>query len=97
MDMGHHGTEGHISTSGEDLSKRIERYGKFEITCGENCAYGHEDGATNVIQLLIDDGVVNRGHRKNILNPEYSVAGIAIYKHKTYKWNCVHDYAGGMK
>ena len=97
MDMGHHGTEGHISTSGEDLSKRIERYGKFEITCGENCAYGHEDGATNVIQLLIDDGVVNRGHRKNILNPEYSVAGIAIYKHKTYKWNCVHDYAGGMR
>jgi len=41
--------------------------------------------------------VVNRGHRVNILNPEFGVAGIAIYKHKTYNWNCVHDYAGGMK
>ena len=95
-DMGENGKEGHISTNGDDLGKRIEKYGKVEITCGENCAYGYEDGLTNVIQLLIDDGVETRGHRKNILNPDYGLAGIAIYKHKTYIWNCVHDYAGGI-
>ena len=34
--------------------------------------YGNESAVFAVCDLLIDNGVPNRQHRKNILNPEFS-------------------------
>jgi uncharacterized protein YkwD len=45
------------------------------------------------MQLLIDDGIESLGHRKNILEPKYQWIGIAIEPHKTYRTNCVMDFA----
>ncbi len=89
--IGHTGSDG--STSGE----RMNRYGKWSITCGENCAYGSKSAREIVVQLLIDDGVSSRGHRKNILNPAFKKVGIGFSDKNNAPYGAVSvmDLAGG--
>ena len=96
-DMGKKGDYGHSSTNGWNMVERIENFVEWEATVGENCAYGLYSPLDIVLGLLIDEGVSNLGHRKNILNPNFKVVGIAIKPHKTYGTNCVQDFAGGVK
>jgi uncharacterized protein YkwD len=59
---------------------------------GENCSYGYFSAIDIVISLLIDEGVKDLGHRKNILNEGFNSVGVAIRPHKTYRVNCVMDF-----
>jgi uncharacterized protein YkwD len=61
---------------------------------GENCDYGTRDPLAIVLGLLIDDGVANLGHRKNILNTNFTYVGVSIAPHKKYEWDCVIDLLG---
>ena len=47
----------------------------------------------SVNQLLIDEGVSNLGHRKNILNPKYTKIGVGVDFHPKYEKVIVIDYA----
>jgi uncharacterized protein YkwD len=49
-----------------------------------------------VAALLIDDGIADRGHRKNILDPEVGVVGISCGPHKSYRVMCDIVHAGGF-
>ncbi|MEP5612497.1 MAG: hypothetical protein ABJP45_09625 [Cyclobacteriaceae bacterium] len=61
---------------------------------GENCAYGYDPtGLYFVMLLLIDDGVVGVGHRKNILFGEFKGLGAAIRDHKSYKYDAVQNFS----
>lgn len=54
----------------------MKKYQKFQHSKNnvrENLVSGNEDITMAVIDLLIDDGVSNRGHRKNILHPENKI------------------------
>ncbi|MBW4490944.1 MAG: hypothetical protein KME12_24530 [Trichocoleus desertorum ATA4-8-CV12] len=51
----------------------------------------------HVIQLLIDDGVKDRGHRKSILKPDYRMTGVACGSHAAYTTMCVMEYATEYK
>lgn len=62
-------------------------------TTGENCDYGSKKGLDIALDLLIDRGVPSFGHRKNILNSEYSRVGGARFLHPEYGWNAVFDYS----
>ena len=44
-----------------------------------------------VIQLLVDDGVSDRGHRRILLNKDMTHAGVAIDVHPKYGTICVID------
>jgi hypothetical protein len=96
LDMGKTGREGHTGSDGSTLPKRIARHGKWSYTIGENCAYGYDSAQSIVVGLLIDAGVPDRGHRKNILNPAFRFVGIGIRPHTKYRTNCVQDFAGGV-
>lgn len=88
---------GHITRNGSTPQKRIEKYGEWNINSGEDISYGSFEARQIVIALLIDDGVPDRAHRKNILNKHYKYAGVAYGKHPSYQVMCVIDYAGEYK
>ena len=96
-DQQKHGGLGHISRKGATPQKRIEKYGNWDICASEDITYGSVEARHIVISLLIDDGVPNRGHRENILNPCTHFAGVAKGNHPTYRVICVIDYAGDYK
>ena len=60
---------------------------------GEVINYGPETARMTVIMLVIDDGVPDRGHRKNLFNPDFRTAGAAIGPHKGYGAMTVVDMA----
>lgn len=92
-DTGPQGLTGHKGRDGSMPDERILRHGKATSASGENISYGPDDARSIVMQLIIDDGVPNRGHRKNIFSPKFMTAGVAIGKHKKYNTMCVINYA----
>jgi uncharacterized protein YkwD len=88
LESGKKGSTGH-----QGFKKRFEPLmGNPYMHVGENCSYGYEKAIDIVISLLIDDGVKELGHRKNILSQDFNSVGISIRPHKTYRVNCVMDF-----
>ena len=90
------GKTGHYGSDGSSPFERMNRYGKVLITAGENCAYGPKTGREIVAQLLIDDGVADRGHRIDILKSEFKKVGIGYNNEVNAPYGAVSvmDFAG---
>ena len=79
-----------------NLKVRLEKYCYFGFY-SENISYGYNDARKIVIQLLEDDNVPSRGHRKNILSRAFTHVGIGCGTHKRYNYMCVQDFAERYK
>lgn len=93
------GKTGHGKGKG-GMERRIMRHGKWAVAIGENVTYGPylaDRGRDVVAQLIVDDGVPDRGHRENIFNPQFRLVGVACGPHPTYEVVCVIDFAGGRQ
>jgi uncharacterized protein YkwD len=89
--------DGQLGHDGNDRSSpgdRISRYGSWSTTWGENISYSRKTAREVVLALIIDDGVRSRGHRNNIFNPKFNVAGAAFGSHARYRTVCTIDFAG---
>jgi uncharacterized protein YkwD len=90
--QGPRGELGHGGAGGSSPSERMRRHGVTARATGENISYGSA-GLQIVIDLIVDDGVASRGHRRNILDPGFRAVGIAIGPHRRYGTMCVMDLA----
>jgi len=96
VDEGTNGATGHQGRESGGPEERIERHCKPPAALGEVIFYGPGDARQVVMNLIIDDGVSGRGHRKNIFSPAFSTAGAAYGPHPGYEAICVVDFAGGQ-
>jgi uncharacterized protein YkwD len=71
----------------------MNRYGRWDVASGESITLGSNPARDVVLQLLIDDGVRDRGHRKTLLDRHYAVAGAACGPHREFQQICVIDFA----
>jgi cysteine-rich secretory family protein len=93
-DQGPRGVVGHDGSDGSTFDERVRRYGRWGISLTENISYGPSSPRDVVIDLIVDDGVRDRGHRHNIFDPVARVVGVACGRHTTYGYMCVMDFAG---
>jgi len=92
-EQGKSGVIGHVGRRSGGLSARTKRHGMRQNSIGENIAYGPNSPRAMVIDLIIDDGVPNRGHRKNLFNPTFTKAGISCGVHPLYETMCAIDFS----
>jgi uncharacterized protein YkwD len=88
--MNHRGTDGSMAWD------RVSRYGEWKSKISENMTFGPATPHDVIAALLIDDGIADRGHRKNILDPEVKLVGISCGAHKSYRVMCDIVHAGGF-
>jgi uncharacterized protein YkwD len=97
LDQGPQGSIGHNGSNRSTPFERINRYGRWQKTAGENISYGPSTAAAVVRDLIVDDGVPDRGHRINIFRPDYRITGVACGHHKTYRVMCAISYAAAYR
>ncbi len=92
-DMKQHRISGHNSSDGRTMYDRISKYYPKKAMA-ENLAFGFSSGLENVCILLLDKGVPDLGHRKNILNSTYglNITGVSIQSHPVYRYSATIDF-----
>lgn len=87
IESGKSGKQGH-----QGFEKRFKSVNKIFNAYGENCYYGRDNSLLIVIGLLIDYGISDLGHRRNMLDPGFNSVGVSIMPHKKFGYNCVMDF-----
>ena len=96
-DIGPKGLIQHDSSDGKTgVKERLRKYGNVVSCYGENLSFHCDDAKSVLIQLIVDDGVANRGHRENVFNQEFGVVGISTNDHKDFGTMTTLDYAGSF-
>lgn len=92
-EQGESGAIGHGGVQSPGMRERIDRHGKWNRQIGENIGYGPKEARDMVMQLIVDDGVPDRGHRKNTFSTVFHTAGVACGPHPGFGSMCVIDFA----
>lgn len=86
-EQGPRGGFGHRSADGRWPSDRLQARGGGGYVA-EAISYGQGDTRDVIIQLLVDDGVPDRGHRTILLDPDYGHAGAGCGPHRAHQLMC---------
>jgi uncharacterized protein YkwD len=91
-EQGPRGATGHFSKNGDDPRDRVRGRGGGDYVA-ETITYGPPSAVEVVRQLIVDDDVPNRGHRRTVFAAEMRFVGIGCGPHKTYRVMCVAEFA----
>jgi len=72
----------HVGSDGRDFSSRIS-FSNYKKCASENIYTGKNDPLLSLIMLLLDIGYESKGHRENLLNPNFLEMGISIKQHRS--------------
>jgi hypothetical protein len=95
-DLQSSGKTGHKGSDGSTTEDRVNRYGNWMESIGENIAYDAPTAREVVIGWIIDDGLASRGHRKHLFDPSYRVVGVALTPLPNSSNMFVATFAGGF-
>jgi uncharacterized protein YkwD len=90
------GPKGLVQHKGLDGSEPADREGRHTAdisAVGEVISFGPGRARDVVLDLVVDDGVRGRDHRKILLDPSFRLGGAACGPHATYGTMCVIDLA----
>jgi len=90
------GEVGHVGPRGDTFPQRLQRVGFYAGLTAEGISYGQMSAEDVVRQLIVDSGVRNRGHRRDIFGGAYQAAGVGCAEHARYGAMCVIQYAGAI-
>ena len=97
IDIGSHGLTGHEGSKGNLLIDRIEKYIEWDFTCAENLDFGFKEPENILMNMIVDDGSVDRNQRMNLFSKDFKFIGIGAAKHKNYNYCVVFVYAKGIR
>lgn len=87
---------GFIAHEGSDGKQPFDRIPKYcpDIDSGNENLVGNaaSDARVPVLELLIDDGIPSRGHRYNILDPDWRWVGVFHYSEKPNRYYTMHNW-----
>jgi uncharacterized protein YkwD len=86
------GAVGHGGSDGTGPGDRVARRGGGNYV-GEVITYGSDTAEDVVRQLIVDDGVDDRGHRKLVFADDIDFAGVSCGPHPAFGTMCVIDVA----
>jgi uncharacterized protein YkwD len=78
------------------MGRRLQSEGVYAGLEAESISYGQRDPRDVVRQLIVDSGVPDRGHRKDLLSGGFQAAGVGCGRHARYGSMCVVDLAGAV-
>ncbi len=78
------------------FGKRLQANGVYAGLAAEAISYGQPTARDVVRQLVVDAGVPNRGHRRDIFGRNYQAAGVACGPHAKWEKMCVIEFAGAI-
>ena len=90
-EQGSRGKTGHISEDGANPRDRMQRRGGGNYVA-EVITYGPPSAVEVVRQLIVDDAVPGRGHRRTVFAAEMRHAGAACGPHRVYRVMCVTEF-----
>lgn len=93
QDIGRRGVVSHEGADRSTPRDRMSRFAGIDGLTGEAISFGLDEPEDIVIELVVDDGVPSRAHRKLLMNPAFRFAAVACAPHAYYKTACVIDLA----
>ena len=92
------GTRGTVALKGDDGLTAVDRLHRYSQTRGEANAtslFGQfgTSGYEVIQELMINDGIISRKHRKRMLNPKFNLTGISHCQHTKHEKMAVIVYA----
>lgn len=90
VEQGPRGGIGHYARTGSGPADRVQNRGGGR-TVGEVITYGSATAIDVVRQLIVDDAVPGRGHRRALFAKTIRYAGIGCGPHLNYRKMCVAD------
>jgi hypothetical protein len=97
LDIGSSGTATHEGSDKSRICERVDRYGDWDVSIAENIVFDDFRAKDIVFGMIIDDGNKSRGHRLNVLNPEFKYMGVATSEHARFKYVTVVTFAVDFK
>lgn len=96
-DLGPKGLASHEGSDGKSVYDRIEKYCEWDKICSENIDLGGRTADDILVNILVDDGVPDRGHRKILFSDEVKYFGCMSAPHKDFGIITVLNYVGGIR
>jgi uncharacterized protein YkwD len=87
--LGPLGQMGHTGPGGRTLGTRYRDQGWITTLPAEDIAVGRPVARQLVVNLVIDSGVTGAPHRRDLLNPVFTFAGVGCAPHTQYGAICV--------